>query len=626
MVAQQEALMAPSLSQAIVAGSPDAVLIIDDHGRTRDANLMACHLLGYARDELLQRRRDELAPENATWGMAAEDATQGSWRDTIELVRKDGSCVSLEAWGLVIPDPDGVLTATFLRADMTSAHARAQEEHWASDHKYRALVEQLPVVVYILADDEIQTPLYFSPYIAALTGETPEEALAFDGHWLQLVHPEDRERVAAEDARTEAPGTIFRAEYRHARKDGTYVWIRDECVPLCDEAGEIVAWQGLMLDISERMRLEEAEAESRIREEQRDQLRTILDHLPAGVLILSGPDGQVEEANATAMQMIFGLDTSPEVLPVYGRDFRFLRVDGTPLAHEQRVGLRALYGEVVGHEHLLLERQDGQVIPVLAHAAPLPETAGQQARAVLVQQDVTRLREAEQLKDDFLALISHEFRTPLTTIHGGAHLLLKQRATLNGATQDELLRDIATESDRLDHMLANILTLAAVMANRLKVRTEPVLLTPLVERVVAVMARQIPHHPVRVAIPPELPPIEGDAALLSEVLTNLYENAAKYSPAGSAIVTTAYPDGAYVALDVTDAGIGIPADQLERIFTRFHRVNPASLVRGTGLGLYLSRALIEAQGGHLVARSDGPGTGATFTITLPIVDHWDDPD
>jgi signal transduction histidine kinase len=164
------------------------------------------------------------------------------------------------------------------------------------------------------------------------------------------------------------------------------------------------------------------------------------------------------------------------------------------------------------------------------------------------------------------------------------------------------------------------------MAGRLEVSTEPVLLAPLVNQTVSALARRFPHHPLRVAIPPGLPAIEGDAALLTEVLTNLYENAAKYSPPGGAIVTTAYLTGASIALDVTDAGMGIPADQLERIFTRFHRVDPTSPVRGTGLGLYLSRALIEAQGGQLVARSAGPGTGSTFTITLPIVSNWCSPD
>lgn len=420
--------MSPSLCLAIVAGSPDAVLIIDDHGRVQDANPMACQLLGYSRENLLQRRGDELVPAMAE--ARAAYAARGSWRDEIELARKDGALVPLEAWLLLIPDSTGSLAAVFLRTRTKTARMPARAEQWASDSTYRSLVEQLPVAVYILAADENQTPVYFSPYIEALTGETPEEALALQHHWLQLVHPEDRARVAAEDARTMASGATFRIEYRHVRKDGSYVWVRDECVPIRDEAGQIVAWQGLMLDISERVRLEAVEGESRIREEQRDQLRIILDHLPAGVLILHGSDGQVEQANTTAMQMIFGPAAARDGLPVYGRDFRFLRVDGTPLTLEQRLGLRALYGKVVGHEHLLLERQDGSLIPVLAHAAPLPETSGEPARAVLVQQDVTRLREAEQLKDDFLALVCLQQEllvTQFLPLQGTARELIRTR-------------------------------------------------------------------------------------------------------------------------------------------------------------------------------------------------------
>ena len=153
--------MLASLSLAIVAGSPDAVLIIDAHGCVQDANPRACQLLGYSRDELLRRRSDELVPADATWVAAARRAyrTQGRWRDEIELVRKDGSFVSLEAWLLVIPGPDGPLAVAFLRANTTPARKRAQEEQWASDSKYRALVEQLPAVVYILAADEHQTPV-----------------------------------------------------------------------------------------------------------------------------------------------------------------------------------------------------------------------------------------------------------------------------------------------------------------------------------------------------------------------------------------------------------------------------------------------------------------------------------
>ena len=557
---------------------------------------------------------------------AAEEARAGAAGDVFRVEyrrrRKDGSYIWV--WDEAVPLLDGagqVCAWHGILRDI-SERMRLEEELRASASRYRTLIEQLPAVVYIQAADELRTPLYFSPSIQTLTGETPEEVLAFGENWLELVHPEDRARVAAEEARTAGLGTIFQVEYRRRRRDGSYVWVHDECAPFRDDAGQIIAWQGVMLDISERMRAEVAETESRVREEQRDQIRIILDHLPAGVLILSGPDAHVEQANTAATQMIFGPAAAPGMLPVLGRDFRWLGGDGKPPTHGQCPDVRALRGEVVGHEQLLLERQDGRRVPVLVRAALLPDATGQNPRAVLVLQDVTRLREAEQLKDDFLSLVSHEFRTPLTSIHGGAYLLLMQGQALDDQTRHELLSDIVTESDRLDHMLANMLTLTAVMAGRLNVSTEPVLLRSLAGQVATAMAKRVPYHVLRIDIPANLPSAEADPAVLAQVLRNLYENAAKYSPSGSEILTTASSDGESVMIEVTDSGMGIAPEQLERVFARFHRVDKDSAVRGTGLGLYLSRHLVEAQGGRLVCRSPGLGQGSTFAMTLPIASGW----
>jgi PAS domain S-box-containing protein len=127
----------------------------------------------------------------------------------------------------------------------------------ASEEKFRTLVEHLPALVYVLANDERQTPLYYSPYLETLTGERPEEALALAVHWLEQVHPEDRARIEAEETRTAASGELFQAEYRLLRRDGSYVWVRDECVPVRDATGQIVAWQGVLLDVSERIQAEE---------------------------------------------------------------------------------------------------------------------------------------------------------------------------------------------------------------------------------------------------------------------------------------------------------------------------------------------------------------------------------
>ena len=375
----------------------------------------------------------------------------------------------------------------------------------------------------------------------------------------------------------------------------------------------------------DRAQLYRQVAEARVRaEEQRDQLRAILDSLPSGVVIHRPPDAGVEMANAAFVEMVMGPAPPSGALPTYGRDFRWLEAGGRPVSPEGRPAVRASRGEVIRNQQLLLERGDGERVPILVQAGPLRDAGGAVTRAVVVAQDITRLRQAEQLKDDFLSLISHEFRTPLTAIHGGAHLLANQGEALDEATRREILDDVVVESERLDRMLANLLSLAAIMAGRLEPATEPVLLEPLTRRVAGEVAARAPRHVFVVDLPPGLPPAEGDPALLAQVLRNLYENAVKYAPDGGEVRTTAARAGEAVTIEVTDQGAGIAAEQVTRVFERFHRAGADPTVRGMGLGLYLSRLLVEAQGGKIAARSRGPGQGATFSVTLPLARGWDE--
>ena len=260
-------------------------------------------------------------------------------------------------------------------------------------------------------------------------------------------------------------------------------------------------------------------------------------------------------------------------------------------------------------------------LPVAVHAAPLQDGPADRARAIVVVQDVTQLRQAEQLKDDFLALVSHELRTPLTAIHGGARLLASD-AGLDASTRAELLADVVAESERLDRLLSNLLSLANVMAGRLRASTEPVLVAPLARRVAEEIGGRGPSHNFAVDIPPGLPAVEADPNLLEEVLRNLYENAVKYSPHGGTVLTTAEREADAVAIRITDEGIGIAPEHVGTIFERFRRVGGDPTVRGMGLGLYLSRGLVEAQDGPYRRQLPGPGRGATFTVTLPVARGW----
>jgi signal transduction histidine kinase len=369
----------------------------------------------------------------------------------------------------------------------------------------------------------------------------------------------------------------------------------------------------------------QAEAARLSATEQRDQLRVLVDQLPSAVLIQAAPSGRVELANEVAITMLLGGGSPPGTMPRLDTDFRLLDLDGRPVPPENRLDRRAMRGEVVRNLQLQVERADGSKVGVLAQATPLRSASGQVSRVVMVFQDITRLREADQLKDDFLSLVSHEFRTPLTAIHGGAQVLLRDGESLAPEERRELLNDVAVESDRLDRMLANLLSLAAIMAGRMQAATEPVLLQPLVRAIAVDAERRSPPYRFPVDLPSGLPPVEADPDLLRQVLRNLYENAVKYSTGQGEVRTTAARREDVVHLSVIDQGIGIAAEHVGAVFERFRRPGADPGVRGMGLGLYLSRLLIEAQGGRIWAESAGRGRGATFTIELPIVANGDDP-
>jgi len=161
-------------------------------------------------------------------------------------------------------------------------------------------VEQIPAVVYVLAADQHQSPLYFSPRYQELTGFLPDEALLRTEHWLDHVHPEDRARVAANDALTLRTGGPFRMEYRHLRRDGGFIWVQDECTAIRDEAGQVIAWQGVLLDITERKAAEAALAH------ERDLLRVLMDSYHDAIYF-KDEAGRFTPVNRAAA-LLYGLD------------------------------------------------------------------------------------------------------------------------------------------------------------------------------------------------------------------------------------------------------------------------------------------------------------------------------
>ena len=254
----------------------------------------------------------------------------------------------------------------------------------------------------------------------------------------------------------------------------------------------------------------------------------------------------------------------------------------------------------------------------LTVCAVVVHQALQRAVEAADEASVTVVRETDRLKGELLSVVSHELRTPLGTIKGYVSSLRHYGDRLDAAARAESLKAIDEATDRLAELVDNLLDLQRLEAGRLSVARDVVDLGE-VAALVASAAPLSGAHRLELTIPPDLPPVLGDARRLRQVLQNLVDNAVKYSPDGGRVLVRAGNRGDAVEVRVEDEGVGIPADQLDRVFERFHRVD-SSLTRqvaGTGLGLAIVRELMHAQGGGVRAESAGPGRGSTFILTLP---------
>ncbi|HYC14594.1 MAG TPA: sensor histidine kinase KdpD, partial [Stellaceae bacterium] len=229
------------------------------------------------------------------------------------------------------------------------------------------------------------------------------------------------------------------------------------------------------------------------------------------------------------------------------------------------------------------------------------------------------LAATERLRSTLLSSISHDLRTPLASIIGSVTTLRGIAADAPKVAREELMATIQDEAERLNRFVGNLLDITRLESGTLQLHREAVDLREIVETALRRATRILEHHRVEVDVPSDLPMLEADPPLLEQALFNLLDNAGKYAPKGSLVRIAGRRDGERVRIAVEDEGAGIPPDQLERIFDKFHRVQDGdSRPAGTGLGLAICRGFVEAMGGEVKAANRSDRSGARFTIELPI--------
>lgn len=566
-----------------------------------------------------------------------------------------------------IKDAEGRVVEVMLMHEDISERIAAETALREREERFRTLAMASSQIVWTNTSDG--RVLNDSPSWRAYTGQTYEQWK--DVGWLDAVHPDDRERAYQVWIACVAGRSVYETEYRLRRADGVYRWTAVKGIPILDDQGGVREWVGANRDIHDAVVAQEALAERLDREQRQSALlakvasasrtlhtvlsvpdiaealvqevRAILDVHQAVVSLTEG-ENWAQAINAVSLSEKYagygGFDARTDGSGIYAEVCRTntpMRLTQAELeAHPAWKGFgrhAASHPAMRGWLAVPLIDRKGRNIGLIQVSDKHEGEFTEQDEAILVQlasiaangfenaRLYGSLREQDRRKDEFLAMLAHELRNPLAPIASAAELLKIATSPERIRASSEVIgRQVRHMTSLVDDLLdVSRVTRGLIKLDRSLVAIHPVIASAVEQSRPLLAARA---HVLSVEIAPELATamVHGDATRLVQVVTNLLNNAAKYTPGGGAIVLGAARDGARVRLWVRDNGIGIDAALLPQVFDLFTQAErtPDRSQGGLGIGLALVRTMVALHGGEVQAHSEGSGTGSTFTVWLPL--------
>ncbi|MCC6313079.1 MAG: PAS domain S-box protein [Thermomicrobiales bacterium] len=382
-------------------------------------------------------------------------------------------------------------------------------------------------------------------------------------------------------------------EKRYYRKDGAIVWVLLSVALIRDRAGAPLHFVAQIQDVTERKQAESAQA----------RLAAIVGAADDAILAKT-LDGAITDWNRGA-EHLYGY-TADEAI---GRSV-FMLAPPDRLEEAEEFLVRAARGEGIERQETVRLAKDGRRLHVSLSISPLHDRSGKVVGSSTIARDISERKQLELLQRDYLAMVTHDLRTPVTVVRGGAQLL-QRRGAYHAATVAAIL----AQTDRMQRLLDDLADLVQLEEGRLRIRPAPMDLGTLAQREAEIVRTQTPGSRIVVHEPPE--PVIGDwdADRLGQVLQNLLGNAVKFQEESGSVEVRIEATATEARVTVADEGPGILPEHLPRMFERFYRAE-ATGAGGLGLGLYISRMLVEAHGGRIRVESE-PGAGSRFIVTLP---------
>jgi len=602
---------------------------LDNPGLSNYVSPQLEELLGYTPEEWLATPGhfwDAIHPDDAERvrnehriGYANAETFSTQYR----LRAKSGRVIWVEDQIRVIHGRDGqpALAQGFL-IDIT-ARKNSDLALMESEARFRGLVGNIPGAVFRCDIDSDWTMEFLSDAIEELVGYPSSDFI--DNRvrtFASVVHPDDRRRLEVDVTSSLGGGRPYTTDYRVLHRDGSvrYVIERGQAVTAADGR---VRLDGAIFDVTDR----------RLGELERLKLAAIVESSDDAITS-ADLEGIVTSWNKGAEQM-FGY-TAEEMI---GQSGSVLVPEEEAEDSSMRIASVIELGE--GRFEVTRRRKDGTLIEIAVTMSAVRNSEGDAVGVAAIAQDITdrrrleqereeftrelevrneRLLELDRLKDEFVALVSHELGTPLTSIRGYLELVLDGEAGEVTGEQRQFLGVVERNANRLLDLVGDLLFLAQIEAGKLSLEVGAVDLARVAAESVETARPLAEEKEITLALATSpLPLLAGDRARLGQLLDNLVSNAVKFTPQGGRVDVRASSSREHAVLEVRDTGMGIPADEQEHVFERFFRTSRATeqAIQGTGLGLAISKAIVHAHGGRITLASDD-GEGATFRVTIPI--------
>ena len=649
-----------AVTDALIGAAPDAVVVADAARKIVSFNPAAEDLFGRRRADVIgQGLANLLVPEDhralfmeaTEQFLRSQDPGEFTGRMHLPILRGDGTERTVELTPLPLVVGGQIFFCSFAR-DVTELE-RANTALAASEARVRLLSELAPVG--IARTDDAGACAYVNERWCALNGQPAERILS--ASWLESVHPGDNPRVRREWVRARAAGSELRTDFRLRRHAGEPLWVHAAVTSLPDQVDQPAGFMVALTNVTARKRAEQErdrlllaeQAAVRDLTDQTQRLNSLVAAATPGVLMLDEL-GMIIQANQSLCDLL-GIGEAPATLTgaplivlrgparrsfahpaealdqisryYVGRErvagVRFPCADGRTLegdywpvsADGQDRGGLAMLSDI--SERVARERErDRRLAAELAsrHAA-------EHARQELSDEN-EELRESDELKTRFLATVSHELRSPLTSIVSYAELIRDEERL--SSTASHFLDVISRNAERITKLVGDLLLLSRIEAGMIPLELAQVSVAEVVTEAVQAAAPGAAQQGATLdGSAPAGPPVLADRARLVQVIDNLIANAVKFTAEGGQVRVTAAVEGREWRIDVRDSGIGIPPGEIGHLFERFFRASNATAAGrpGSGLGLSIVKEVAELHGGR-VEVSSTLGSGTTVHLFLPV--------